>query len=383
MRVAFARCPALRDARAASPEAAIGSLTFLALRQLADGRFHSGEAVSRALGRSRASLSEALKKAPALGVEVFSVRGRGSRLATPLEFLDAAAGMGGLGSWSGSESRSGSESLSGTSAPTISLRVIDEVDSTSTHVLSLAAAGAPSGTCVAAEWQSAGRGRRGRSWVAALGGSIMFSLLWRFERGAGHLGGLSLAVGLAIAKALKAHGVERVQVKWPNDLVIDSRKLAGILVETSGEMAGPTVAVIGVGVNYRLPAPILDQIDQPVVDVTSAAAVAPTRNQLLAAMLEELRSTLTAFERDGFEPMREEWTRLHAYQGKLVRVLPAGDPPYEATVDGVAADGTLLVHRDDGRAVALSSAELSLRGQGATEAKGRTALRGQSRNYTP
>jgi BirA family biotin operon repressor/biotin-[acetyl-CoA-carboxylase] ligase len=198
----------------------VSALTFQALRRLADGRFHSGEDMARSLGRSRATLSEALKCVPDLGLEIFSVPGRGYRLSEPLEFLDAGAVA---------------HDLVGSG---VSLEVVDEVDSTSSRLLALAAAGAPSGTCLAAEWQSAGRGRRGRSWVAALGGSLTFSLLWRFERGAGHLGGLSLAVGVAVARALAACGVERVQVKWPNDVVADFHKLAGILVETSARCRG-------------------------------------------------------------------------------------------------------------------------------------------------
>ncbi len=212
----------------------MSALTFQALRRLADGRFHSGEDIARSLKRSRATLSEALKIAPELGVELFSVPGKGYRLAQPIEFLDAAAIANQLG-----DTR-------------IHLQIVDEIESTSTRLLELAETGAPSGTCLAAEWQSSGRGRRGRGWVSSLGGSLTFSLLWRFERGAGHLGGLSLAVGEAVARALAACGVQRVQVKWPNDVVADFRKLAGILVETSGEMQGPSVAVIGVGVNYRL-----------------------------------------------------------------------------------------------------------------------------------
>ena len=150
----------------------MSALTFLALRRLADGRFHSGEDVARALGRSRATLNEALKRVPELGVELFSVRGKGYRLAQPIEFIDAHVVAG---------------ALAGTP---IRLQVVDEIDSTSTRLLEMAALGAPSGTCLAAEWQSAGRGRRGRSWVAALGGSLTFSLLWRFERGVGGLAGL-------------------------------------------------------------------------------------------------------------------------------------------------------------------------------------------------
>ena len=321
----------------------MSALTFQALRQLADGRFHSGEEVARSLGRSRATLSEALRKAPELGIEVFSVRGRGYRLAEPIEFLDAAAIARAL-----EDTR-------------VQLEIVDEIDSTSTRLLERAAAGAPSGLCLAAEWQSAGRGRRGRTWISSVGGSLTFSVLWRFERGAGHLGGLSLAVGLAVARALSGAGLERVQVKWPNDVVVDFRKIAGILVETSGEMQGPSIAVVGIGVNYKLAERVLERIDQPVVDVASCASAPVTRSALLARLLRELALVLDAFERGGFTPFRDAWRTLHAYQGKHVRVVPGRDAPFEATVTDVAADGELLVTADDGRLLALSSAEISLR----------------------
>lgn len=323
----------------------MSALTFQALRRLADGRFHSGEEVARDLGRSRATLSEALKRVPDLGVEIFSVRGRGYRLAEPIEFLDEAVIRRRIASTG------------------VTLQVVDEIDSTSTKLLEMAAAGAPSGTCLAAEWQSAGRGRRGRSWVSALGGSLTFSLLWRFERGAGHLAGLSLAVGVAVARALAACGVERVQVKWPNDVVVDFRKLAGILVETSGEMQGPSVAVIGVGVNFRLGETVLERIDQPVIDVAHCAPQPPSRSALLGEMLAHLAPALGDFESRGFGGVRDAWRALHAFQGRRVRVIPPRDPPYDAEVVDVAPDGALVVALSDGRSLPLASAEISLRGK--------------------
>lgn len=324
----------------------MSALTFRALRRLADGRFHSGAVVARELGRSRATLSEALKLAPELGIELFSVRGKGYRLGEAIEFLDA-------------ERISRQLAAQGSR---VRLQVMDEIDSTSTRLLELAAAGAPSGTCIAAEWQSAGRGRRGRAWISSLGGSLTFSLLWRFDRGAGHLGGLSLAVGAAVARALAQSGVARVQVKWPNDVVVDFRKLAGVLVETSGEMQGPSVAVIGVGVNYRLSERVLERIDQPVCDVCACApAPPPSRSAVLTALLASLGSALEDFDARGFPGVHDAWRALHAYQGRRVRVLPPRDAAFEAQVVDVSPDGALLVACDDGHIVALSSAEISLR----------------------
>ena len=322
----------------------MSALAFKALRTLADGRFHSGEDMARSFGRSRASLSDALKQAPELGIEVFSVRGRGYRLAEPIEFLDPAA--------IAAQLRAADRRLE--------LEIVDEIDSTSTKLLERAAAGAPSGTCLAAEWQNCGRGRRGRSWISSLGGSLTFSLLWRFERGAGHLGGLSLACGATIARALAGCGVEHVQVKWPNDVVVAFRKLAGILVETSGELQGPSTAVIGVGVNYRLPERVLERIDQPVTDVSQSASTPASRSLALARMLAALAAAMDRFDRDGFAAFRDEWRALHAYHGRPIRVVPAHDKPFDATVVDVAADGTLVVAAD-GRTLNLSSAEISLR----------------------
>ena len=325
----------------------MSALTFQALRRLADGRFHSGEAMARSFGRSRATLSEALKRAPELGVDLFSVPGKGYRLAEPIEFLDVAAI---------------SRSLAAAD-PRLRLEVVDEIDSTSSRLLERAAVGAPSGTCLAAEWQNSGRGRRGRTWISSLGGSLTFSVLWRFERGAGHLGGLSLAVGAAVARGLTECGVARVQVKWPNDVIVDFRKLAGILVETSGEMQGPSVAVVGIGVNYRLGERALARIDQPVTDVVQCASSVPSRSALLARLLASLAAALEAFDRDGFDSARDAWRAMHAYHGRAVRVVPARDPPYDAQVVDVAADGTLVVATPDGRSLGLSSAEISLRGK--------------------
>lgn len=323
----------------------MSALTFQALRRLADGRFHSGEEIARSLNRSRATLSAALKCAPALGVELFSIPGKGYRLAEPIEFLDR--------DFIGERLRAVDARLR--------LEVVDQIESTSSRLLQLAHEGAPSGTCLAAEWQSSGRGRRGRPWISSLGGSLTFSMLWRFERGAGHLGGLSLAIGEAVARSLRESGVARVQVKWPNDVVADFRKLAGILVETSGEMQGPSVAVVGVGVNYRLADRVLDRIDQPVADVAQCSVRLPSRSALLARLLGTLATALDAFDRSGFAASRDAWRAMHAYQGRRVRVMPGREPSFDAEVIDVALDGALVVSTSDGRTLDLSSAEISLR----------------------
>jgi BirA family biotin operon repressor/biotin-[acetyl-CoA-carboxylase] ligase len=322
----------------------MGPLTFKALRLLCDGKFHSGEEIARRLERSRATLSEALKGTGELGVEVFPVPGKGYRLARPIEFLDAHAIVSRLGPV----------------ASRVRLTLLDETDSTSTHLLSAAQAGAPSGTCVAAEWQRAGRGRRGRSWQSGLGDSLTFSLLWRFEQGPAQLAGLSLAAAVAVAAALEAIGVRGVGVKWPNDLVHDWKKLGGILVETSGEMLGPTAAIVGVGINYRLGEALARRIDQPATDVASCGGSGVSRNALLAALLVGLVQALERFGREGFAAFRGDWKAKHAYAGRRVTVHASDGSVREAQVLDVAEDGTLVVEESDG-VRHLTSAEISLR----------------------
>lgn len=322
----------------------MGPHTFRALRLLADGRFHSGARIARELERSRAAVSETLKGARELGVEVFSVPGKGYRLAEPVEFLDAHAIVSRLGP----------------AAARIRLTLLDEVDSTSTRLAGLAQAGAPSGTCVAAEWQRAGRGRRGRAWQAGLGASLTFSMLWRFDQGPGHLAGLPLAVAVAATRALESAGVPGVGVKWPNDLVHDWKKLGGILVETTGEMLGPTAAIVGIGLNYRLGEALAGRIDQPATDVASCGGALPSRNALLALLLAELVAALERFAHGGFAAFRDEWKARHAYADRSVTVTGGDAASREVRVVGVAADGALLVAAD-GHTERLTSAEISLR----------------------
>ena len=323
-------------------------LTFALLRELSAEHFTSGAELAAKHGVSRSAISDALKDASALGVSIFSLTRRGYRLAEPLGFLDIDEIRRRM---AGRQQR-------------LDLRLVDVIDSTNTALLQQAAAGAASGTCLAAELQTAGRGRRGRAWQSALGASLTFSLLWRFDAGAAALGGLSLVVGLAVANALRSLGVA-AQLKWPNDIVVNDRKLGGILIETQGDMLGPTIAVIGVGVNVNLPDAIKRSIDQPVTDITEAAEDAPVRspaldrNVLLATVLTQLVELLDQFQQGGFAPLRDQWRALNAHQGCMVEVL-AADARYTAKVIDVDPSGSLIVERDSVRLV-LSAAEISVR----------------------
>ncbi|MEK6593483.1 MAG: biotin--[acetyl-CoA-carboxylase] ligase [Pseudomonadota bacterium] len=320
------------------------NLSFKVLRRLAAGDFHSGEELARALGVSRASVWHAVRALRENGFDVYSVRGRGYRLAAPVSLLDREAVLRGLGR----------------EAAHFTLEILDEAASTNTLLVARAQAGAPGGTAIAAEWQTAGRGRMGREWHAGIGGALTFSLLWRFSQGAGFLSGLSLAVGVAVMRALKTLGAGDAGLKWPNDVVWRGGKLAGILIEMQGDMLGPSAAVIGIGVNVRVTDAVRSRIDQAVSDLETACGRPLDRNAVLACLLGELRHVLEVFARDGLTPFRDEWQRHHVHQDKTVTLLLPGARREQGVARGVAEDGALLIETRAGLQ-RCHSGEVSLR----------------------
>jgi BirA family biotin operon repressor/biotin-[acetyl-CoA-carboxylase] ligase len=323
-------------------------LTFSALRLLNDGEFHSGVAIAKNLGVSRASVSNALRGLDEVGLVVHRVHGRGYRLPDPVQWLEREVVLQHLDK----------------EAKTFRLEVLDTAESTNSLLLQQAAMEMNSGSggvrVVATELQTGGRGRRGREWHSGLGDGLTFSLLWRFQQGANLLSGLSLAVGVAIARVLQSSGIRGAVLKWPNDVLFRSRKLAGILIELQGDMLGPTVAVIGIGMNLKLSDGIKARIDQGATDLFSITDKMPDRNKLLAVLLVELVTVLTEFERQGFAPFREEWVHCHGFENKCVTLhLPDGSSQ-EGVVHGVGEDGSLLLQTPAGNR-GYSGGEITLR----------------------
>ncbi len=316
---------------------------FQVLRQLSAEEFRSGEAIAERLGISRATVHNAVRQAQAHGVAVHSVRGRGYRLALGHSWLDADALAPAL------------------SARGYSLNLAEQVDSTNSRLMSLGLAGAGHKTVLAAEWQSGGRGRRGRTWLSPLGGSLAFSVLWRFNRPAADLSGLSLAVGLGLARALRQLGLAEAQLKWPNDLLHRGRKLAGILIELSGDVLGPSMAVIGIGVNARLSQSVRAGIDQPVTDLEELLGRGVDRNALLAECLRHLDEVLARFEDEGFAALRAEWDAHHAFHDREAAIVAGQGESWRGRVAGVDDTGALLLDTESGRR-RFHSGELSLRG---------------------
>jgi len=305
----------------------MAALPFVVLRVLADGRFHSGEDIARTAGMSRGSVWLAVRELERAGLEFYKVRGRGYRLPQPVSMFERDAIARHLGE----------------DASRFSLEVMDSVSSTNTLLMQRANEGAPHATVAVAECQTHGRGRMGRAWHSGPGGALTFSLLWRFERGAGALAGLSLAVGVALARVFEKLGAAGAALKWPNDVVWRGAKLAGVLIEMQGDALGPSVAVIGAGVNVRLSDAVRARVGGAIADLESACGRPLDRNEILARLLQELLAVLEPFARAGFTPLRGEWQRRHAHQDRNVTLLLPDGAAHSGTARGVAEDGALLL----------------------------------------
>lgn len=315
------------------------------LQLLSDGRFHSGVALGTHLGVTRAAIWKQLKVLAGLGLRIQSVRGKGYRLEQPIELLDPDVIR---------------DSLS--PAARVRLPHIDvfpHIDSTNTYLKKCALLDVQSGTACLAEWQTAGRGRRGREWVSPFGANLYLSVLWRFADGPGAVAGLSLAVGVALVRALRDVTGSDIGLKWPNDLLWQGRKLAGILVELAGEAGGPSHAVVGIGVNVRMPDQAAEAVDQPWVDLFRMCGGTPSRNRLAAHVLDELVQAVTTFERHGLAPFVDAWREFDVVAGRSVQLhLPNEIVHGEAR--GIDASGAFVV-QVGAELRRFASGEISLR----------------------
>lgn len=227
------------------------------------------------------------------------------------------------------------------------VEALPECDSTSSRLLERARQAAPSGSLLVADRQTAGRGRRGRSWLSTAEGSLTFSLLWRFECAVAQLAGLSLAVGVGVAQALAASGVRGVGLKWPNDILLEGGKLGGILIELEAAPLG-MLAVIGIGLNLQLPAARAEELLHPPAALAQAMSPLPDRHQLLAQLLIDLADVLDRFAAGGFAALHSDWQAHHVWQDRHVRLLNGGLVDREGICLGADVDGALLLRTDSG-----------------------------------
>jgi BirA family transcriptional regulator, biotin operon repressor / biotin---[acetyl-CoA-carboxylase] ligase len=319
------------------------------LAALAPGEPVSGEALGRALGISRAAVWKAVHRLEALGVGIEALPGRGYRLAEPLSLLDPSAIRRAL--------------PAAIAARLAVLEVLPETDSTNQRVLE---AGHPVGVLVAclAEYQSAGRGRRGRAWVAPPGSGICLSVGGRLAASPSEFAGLPVAVGVACARALEALGIAGVTLKWPNDLLLGGAKLGGILIELRGEADGPVTLAVGAGLNVRLGPDAREAIAAagglPAADLAAAGGVAPERNRLAAALLEAVALCLARPAARLAEETLAGWRDRDALFGRAVRIEGAG-AVRQGVARGLDDSGALLLELADGTRQRVAAGEAQLR----------------------
>lgn len=307
---------------------------------LADGEYHSGEHLGQQLGVSRAAVWKMVQQLDAAGLAVESVRGRGYRVAGGIDLLNASDIQ---------------AQLSLPARHCVSdLRVVQQVDSTNSVLMAQAYG---NGAVMLAEQQTAGRGRRGRTWISPLASNVYLSVRWHFSQGIASLEGLSLAVGVALAEALAFHGVADVQLKWPNDLWLRGKKLGGVLVEIGGDVNGDCYAIVGVGLNIGMPSDVAKNIDQPWIDLASVG-VQESRSAIAASLISHLMVLLSGYQTHGFAYYKESWLKRNVLANQEVSVMGAEN--LSGKVIGLSDSGGLILLTNTGEQV-VNGGEVSVR----------------------
>ncbi|PSW03474.1 bifunctional biotin--[acetyl-CoA-carboxylase] ligase/biotin operon repressor BirA [Photobacterium lipolyticum] len=306
---------------------------------MSDGKFHSGEALGESLGISRAAISKHIRQLQGWGLDVYRVQGKGYSLASKLELLDCDKIL--------------------AQVKCSNLDLIPVIDSTNQFLLDRVGQ-LPQGAVCLAEYQQAGRGRRGRQWLSPFGSNLYLSMYWRLDAGMAAAMGLSLVVGIAIAEALQTLGADEIRVKWPNDLYYKDKKLAGILIEMTGQTGEAAHLVIGMGLNVAMTDQEGTDIDQAWTNLVQACDDLPERNQLAAVLIERLHQTLTAYEQIGLDGFIDRWNKLDNFLNRPVKLL-IGERVVEGIARGIDKQGALLLETDAGIEPYIGG-EISLRG---------------------
>lgn len=315
------------------------------LQAIAEDPSTSGNALASRFGVTRAAIWKQVEAMRALGVPIAAKTGDGYRLTSPLDLLDAGQIACELREHSGK---------------TCPIEVCWQIDSTNSELLRRTQSGVVDPGACFAELQTAGRGRRGRAWHTPLGGGLAFSVVHSFNSSMSALAGLSLSVGIGIVRALGDFGYSGLGLKWPNDVQMDGRKLAGILIELGGDALGPCHAVIGVGLNLRLDVEADATINQPWIDLASIASVPlPDRNVLAAGLLGRLLEVLGEFERRTFAAFNDEFAQYDVLRGQPIRII-GGIEQREGIAVGVDRHGALRVRGPNGE-FNVDSGEISVR----------------------
>lgn len=329
--------------------AATPALREQVLARLADGAFHSGEGLASALGVSRTAIWKCVRGLVALGIDINAVPKRGYRLPQDVELLDVDTIL----------------KAAGPAARDRVRRLQCSLVTDSTNAMLLAVQDLPTGradVCIA-ELQTAGRGRRGRSWSAPFGSGICVSMSWQFAEAPRQLSALSLAVGVAVLRALKKLGIPGVRLKWPNDLQAGNGKLGGILIELRAESSGPAYVVIGLGLNFRLSARTRSEFAGAGIEAADLADAQPQhglgRSRCTGAILESMVDALLEFERHGLQSFTREWREADALAAAGANVQ-FGDRTFQGIARGIDEDGALLLETP-GQLLRFNSGEVTVR----------------------
>ena len=304
---------------------------------LADGEFHSGEQLGERLGMSRAAINKHVQTLRDWGVDVFTVPGKGYSLPEPIQLL--------------------SQDFISSQINQGQVAVLPVIDSTNQYLLDRIGTLQSGDACIA-EYQQAGRGRRGRKWFSPFGANLYLSMYWRLEQGPAAAIGLSLVIGIVMAEVLRDLGASQVRVKWPNDLYLQDRKLAGILVELTGKTGDAAQIVIGAGINLAMRQVESDVINQGWINLQEAG-IAIDRNTLAVRLINELRAALELFEQEGLTPYLSRWEKLDNFINRPVKLI-IGDKEIVGISRGIDAQGALLLEQD-GVVKAWMGGEISLR----------------------
>lgn len=295
------------------------------LTLLADGEFHSGEKIGELLGVSRTSVNNYIKALQEIGLDIYKVTGKGYCSAAPLALLNEQA----------------IKDVSGVN----NVHVEQILESTNQYLLDKIPNLSNGQTCVA-EYQTAGRGRRGRQWVSPFASHLYFSMYWRLDAGIEKASGLSLLVGIATVNALEKLGIQGIGLKWPNDIYYQGKKLAGILIELNAQASDVCHTVIGIGINVRMPEEQGKLIDQPWIDLNTISSQPVDRNQLSGLIIKELHSLLNAYEEKGLSPFLTRWFELDCFIDQKVNLIVAGNAQ-PGICRGINEQGALLLEIDE------------------------------------
>lgn len=317
------------------------------LQYLADGKFHSGEELGRELGISRAAIWKASQYIRDLGLPLESITGRGYRIHEGVELLDHDRIM---------------NELSAEQKTQLNELVImdTEVSSTNDYLLNHIEQFNHQTIAVLAEQQTKGRGRRGKAWLSPFGRNVYLSLLVPFEKDPAQMLGLSPAVAITLCKTLHEYGVFGASVKWPNDILYNYKKLAGILIEMQATSHDFSQVVIGIGLNLELPHNFQKDLDEHVIDIRTIMECKPERNKLIGKLIHNLLKMIETFQVSGLKTFLPEWNKLDSFHNKPVRLIHSSSE-WQGINQGITESGEMMLKLEDGQTRRFVCGEVSLR----------------------